>query len=113
MLVKAILVVLMTGAGLAAMIWVANWPFNTPWEQNLTAEQRRIHAAHNRRHHRAAARAMLLVLAVAFGTASVTLVSGPDGDRFAALVMGVCSVVCAGVFGALMTRGRRRRSSRR
>ncbi|MEU1839370.1 hypothetical protein [Micromonospora chersina] len=113
MFFKAILVVLMTLAGLAVMIWVANWPFNTPWEKDLTAEQRRINAAHNRRHHRGAARAIPLILAAGFGSASVSLVSGPNRDRFAAVVMGICSVVCASVFGALIRRGRRRRSSTR
>lgn len=113
MFFKAVIVVLVTIAGLAAIIWVANWPFNTPWEKDLTAEQRRINTAHNRRHHRAAARGILPVFAIGFGIASVSLLSGPKSDPFAAVVMGVCSVVCASVFGALVKRGRRRRSSTR
>ncbi|MBQ1071644.1 hypothetical protein KBX06_00460 [Micromonospora sp. C31] len=113
MLFKAIVTVLMVIVGLAAIIWVANWPFNTPWEKDLTAEQRRINAAHNRRHHRAVIRGILPILAIVFGIASVSLLSGPKSDPFAAVVMGVCSVVCAGVFGALIKRGRRRRPSTR
>ncbi|MFG2108843.1 hypothetical protein [Micromonospora chersina] len=73
MFFKAIIVVLMTVAGLAAMIWVANWPFNTPWEKDLSAEERRINAAHNRRHHRAAARMLSPALALIFGIASASL----------------------------------------
>ncbi|MFE9956536.1 hypothetical protein [Micromonospora sp. NPDC005299] len=113
MFFKAVLTVLIIIAGLAAIIWVANWPFNTPWEKNLTAEQRRINAAHNRRHHRGVARILLPSLAVIFGIASVGILSGPKSDPLAAAVMGVCSVVCVGVFGALIKRGRRRRSSTR
>ncbi|MEV4496246.1 hypothetical protein AB0J84_11135 [Micromonospora arborensis] len=64
MLFKAIAAVLVAIAGLAAIIWVANWPFNTPWEKELSPEQRRIDAAHNRRHHRRAARVMLPMLAI-------------------------------------------------
>ncbi|MET7672699.1 hypothetical protein [Micromonospora luteifusca] len=113
MLFEAIIVVLVVVAGLAVMIWVANWPFNTPWENELSPEQRRINAAHNQRHHRRAARVMLPMLAILFGITSVSLLSGPRSDPFAAVVMGACSVVCAGVFGALIKRGRRRRSSTR
>lgn len=113
MFFKAIIVVLVTIVGLAAIIWVANWPFNTPWEKDLKPDERRINAAHNRRHHRAVTRAMLPVLAIMFGIVSVSLLSGPKRDPFAAVVMGLCSVVCAGVFGALIKRGRRRRSSTR
>ncbi|NBE81249.1 hypothetical protein [Micromonospora rubida] len=113
MLLKTIIVVLVAIAGLAAIIWVANWPFNTMWENELSPEQRRINAAHNRRHHRRAARMMLPIFAIMFGITSVSLLSGPKSDPFAAVVMGACSVVCAGVFGALVKRGRRRRSSTR
>ncbi|WP_319462276.1 hypothetical protein [Micromonospora sp. RTP1Z1] len=108
-----IVTVLMIIAGLAAIVWVANWPFNTPWEKELSPEERRIKAAHNRRHHRTVARGILPILAIVFGIASVSLLSGPKSDPFAAVVMGVCSVVCVGVFGALIERGRRRRSSTR
>ena len=113
MLFKAIVTVLFVIAGLAAIIWVANWPFNTPWEKDLNAEQRRINAAHNRRHHRAAARMLLPILAIQLGIASVCLFAGSKSDQFAAVVMGVCSAVCIGVFGALIKKGRRRRSSTR
>ncbi|MEV6369589.1 hypothetical protein AB0L86_22140 [Micromonospora musae] len=113
MFFKAIIVVLVTIAGLAAIFWVANWPFNTPWEKELSSEERRIHAAHNRRHHRRAARMIFPISAIVFGITSVSLLSGPKNDPFAAVVMGVCSVVCAGVFGALIKRGRRRCSSTR
>lgn len=113
MFFKAVVTVLMIIVGLTAIIWVANWPFNTPWEKDLTAEQRRIQAAHNRRHHRGVARILLPGLAVIFGIASVEILSGPKSDPFAAVVMGVCSVVCVGVFGALIKRGRRRRTSTR
>ncbi|MEV1315074.1 hypothetical protein AB0J14_03180 [Micromonospora arborensis] len=113
MLFKAIAAVLVVIAGVAAIIWVANWPFNTPWENKLSPEQRRINAAHNQRHHRRAARVMLPMLAIVFGITSVSLLSGPKSNPFAAVVMGACSVVCAGVFGALVRRGRRRRSSTR
>ncbi|MFI7604848.1 hypothetical protein ACIBTV_06975 [Micromonospora sp. NPDC049366] len=113
MLFKAIVTVLMIIAGLTAIIWMANWPFNTPWEKDLTAEQRRIQAIHNRRHHRGVARILLPSLAVIFGIASVEILSGPKSDPFAAVVMAVCSVVCVGVFGALIKRGRRRRTSTR
>ncbi|GIJ79086.1 hypothetical protein SAMN05443287_101539 [Micromonospora phaseoli] len=113
MLFKAVVAVLMIIAGLAAIIWVANWPFSTLWEKDLTAEQRRINAAHNRRHHRGVARILLPGLAVIFGFASVSILSGPKSDSFAAVVMGVCSAVCAGIFGALIKKGGRRRSSPR
>ena len=113
MFFKAVVAVLMVIMGLAVIIWVANWPFNTPWEKDLTAEQRRIHAAHNRRHHRAVTRGILPILTIVFGIASVSLLSGPKSDPLAAVIMGVCSAVCAGVFGTLIKRGRRRRSSTR
>ncbi|MEU5726117.1 hypothetical protein ABZ783_30430 [Micromonospora sp. NPDC047738] len=113
MLFKAIIVVLVAIAGLAAIIWIANWPFNTPWVNELSPEQRRINAAHNRRHHRRAARMIFPIFAIGFGITSVSLLSGPKSDPFAAVVMGVCSVVCAGLFGALIKRGRRQRSSTR
>ncbi|WP_220090138.1 hypothetical protein [Micromonospora saelicesensis] len=113
MLFKAVVTVLFVVGGLVAIAWVANWPFNTPREKDLTAEQRRIDAAHNRRHHRAAARVMLPFLAILFGIASVGIWSAPKSDPFAAVVMGACSLVCAGVFVALIKRGRRRQSSTR
>ncbi|MEU5906249.1 hypothetical protein [Micromonospora sp. NPDC047527] len=106
---KSILAALVPIAGLAAIIWVANWPFNTPWESKLSPKERRINAEHNRRHHRRAARMVLPIFAIGSGIASVGLLSGPKSDPFAAVVMGVCSVVCAGVFGALIKRGRGRR----
>ncbi|MFG3599910.1 hypothetical protein [Micromonospora chersina] len=112
MFFKAIILVLMTVAGLAVMIWVANWPFNTPWEKDLSAEERRIYAAHNRRHHRAVARMLSPTFAIIFGIASVSLFTGEKSDHFAAVVMGACSVVCLGVFAALIKRGRRRPPSR-
>ncbi len=108
-----IITVLIIIAGLAAIIWIANWPFNTPWEKGLDGEQRRINAAHNRRHHRAVARIMLPGLAIVFGIASASLFAGPKVISPQQLVMGVCSAVCVGVFGALIKRGRRRRSSMR
>ncbi|WP_155246794.1 hypothetical protein [Salinispora arenicola] len=80
MYLTAIIVVLVAIAGLAAIIWVANWPFNTSWEKHLTAERQRINAAHNRRHHRAVARVISSGLAVMFGVTSVSLVSGPKSD---------------------------------
>ncbi|MEU8393341.1 hypothetical protein [Micromonospora sp. NPDC048842] len=113
MFFKAAATVLFVGGGLAALAWLANWPFNTPWEKDLSAEQRRIDTMHNRRHHRAAARMLLPFLVILFGISSVTILSGPNSDPFAAVVMAVCSVVCAGLFGALIKRGRRRRSSTR
>ncbi|MEW2330050.1 hypothetical protein AB0880_19820 [Micromonospora chersina] len=109
MFFKVVIVVLMTLAGLAAMIWVANWPFNTPWEKDLSAGERRIHAEHNRRHHRAVARMLSPTLAIGFGIASVSLFTGSKSDPFAAVVMGACSAVCLGVFAALVRSGRRRR----
>ncbi|MFJ6154085.1 hypothetical protein ACWD6L_05515 [Micromonospora profundi] len=111
MLVKEIATVLMIIAGLASIIWVANWPFNTPWEKNLTDEQRRINLAHNRRHHRAATRVMLPLLAVVLGLASMSAATSPKGNLFGAAVMGLCSVVCASVWVLLIKRGRRRRPS--
>ncbi|WP_146766223.1 hypothetical protein [Micromonospora saelicesensis] len=113
MLFKTVVTVLFVIGGLVAIAWVANWPFNTPREKDLTAEQRRIDAAHNRRHHRAAARVMLPFLAILFGITSVGIWSGPKSDPFAAVVMAACSLVCAGVFVALIKRGRRRQSSTR
>ncbi|MEO3772236.1 hypothetical protein [Micromonospora sp. B9E7] len=113
MLFKAIIAVLVAVAGLAAIFWVANWPFNTPWERELSPEERRINAEHNRRHHRRAARVVLPMLAIVLGLTSVSLLSGPNSDPFAAVVMGIISVVCAGLFGALIRTGRRRRASTR
>ncbi|MFF4809702.1 hypothetical protein ACFY03_15945 [Micromonospora chersina] len=110
---RAVIVVLMTIAGLGALIWVANWPFNTPWEKDLGAEERRINVAHNRRHHRAAARMLSPTLALIFGIASASLFTGEERDQFAAVVMGACSAVCLGVFAALIKRGRRRPPARR
>ncbi|WP_433349115.1 hypothetical protein [Micromonospora sp. CA-111912] len=113
MFVKSVITVLLIIAGLAAIIWVANWPFNTPWEKDLDAEQRRINVAHNRRHHRGAARLVLPIFAIVLGITSASLLAGPKADRFAALIMGICSAVCLGVFGALIKSDRRRRSSTR
>ncbi|MEV0003095.1 hypothetical protein AB0H28_12525 [Micromonospora sp. NPDC050980] len=108
-----VLTVLMAVAGLAVMIWVANWPFNTPWEKDLSPEERRINAAHNRRHHRAAARLLSPMLAIVFGLTSVSIVSGPKSDPIAAGTMCLCSVLCVGVFAALIRAGRRRHKSTR
>ncbi|SBT40165.1 hypothetical protein [Micromonospora auratinigra] len=113
MFFKAVITVLMIIGGFAAMIWVANWPFNTPWEKTLDPEQRRINAEHNRRHHRGVARIVFPVFAIAFAVASVSLLNGSTADRSAAVVMGVCSALCAGVFTAIVRRGRRQRSSPR
>ncbi|MFG2062641.1 hypothetical protein ACGFIK_14615 [Micromonospora sp. NPDC048871] len=107
-----IVTVLFVVAGLSALIWMANWPFGTPGEKGLSDEQLRINAAHNRRHHRGVAQIMLPVLAVGFGITSIRiLVDGKSG--FAAAAMAVSSVVCVGIFVALIKNGRRRRSSNR
>ncbi|WP_433114559.1 hypothetical protein [Micromonospora sp. CA-246542] len=113
MALKAVLAALIVIAGLGVVIWVANWPFNTPWEKNLTAEQRQINATHNRRHHRAATRVVLPILAIVFGVTSASLLSGPKSDPLAALIMGTCSILCAGAFAALVKKGRARSSTRR
>ncbi|MCG5470914.1 hypothetical protein LADH09A_004886 [Micromonospora sp. LAH09] len=108
MLLKAITVALVPLAGLAAIIWIANWPFHTPWAKKLSPEQRRINLAHNQRHHRRAVRVVLPMLAIVLGMTSVSILASPRGDPFAATVMGACSVVCAGVFVAVIRKGRRR-----
>lgn len=113
MLLKSVITVLMIIAGLALVIWVANWPFNTPWGRDLDAKQRQINLVHNRRHHRRAVRILLPMFAVVFGVTSVSLLIGANADQFAAVVMGICSAVCAGVFYALVKNGRGRRPSAR
>lgn len=113
MFFKAIVAAQIVIAGLTAVFWIANWPFNTPWEEELTPEQRRIEAVHNRRHHRAVARLILPTYAILFGIASVSILAGPKSNWFGAAAMGVCSAVCAGLFVALIKRDRRRSSMRR
>ncbi|WP_433535086.1 hypothetical protein ACQPZK_23675 [Micromonospora sp. CA-249363] len=113
MTLKAVLAALIVVAGLGVVIWVANWPFNMSWAKDLTAEQRQINAAHNRRHHRAATRVVLPILAIVFGVTSASLLSGPKSDPLAAVIMGASSILCAGTFAVLVKRGRTRSATRR
>ena len=108
-----IITVLIIIAGLAAIVWAANWPFGTPLAKGLSDKQRRIDAEHNRRHHRGVARILLPILAIGFGVTSIRIFVGPKSGQSAAVVMAVCSIVCVGVFVALIKGERRRRSSRR
>jgi len=108
-----IVTVLFIIAGLATIIWMANWPFGTPWAKDLTDKERRIEADHNRRHHRGVARIMLPVLAFGFAITSIESFAGPKSNRSASVALGVCSVVCVGMFVALIKGDRRRRSSKR
>ncbi|BCJ59921.1 hypothetical protein [Micromonospora endophytica] len=108
-----IVTVLFVIAGLTTLIWMANWPFGTPLAKELSDEDRRINAEHNRRHHRGVARGLLPILAVIFGIASISLFGGSSSDKPAAIGMGVCSAVCVGLFVASIKMGRRRRSSKR
>lgn len=80
MYLTAIIVVLVAIAGLAATIWVANWPLQNLVGETPHRERQRINAAHNRRHHRAVARVISSGLAVSFGVTSVSLLSGPKSD---------------------------------
>ncbi|WP_148083455.1 hypothetical protein [Micromonospora sp. Llam0] len=107
-----IVTVLFIIAGLAALIWMANWPFGTPWAKELTDEECRIEAEHNRRHHRRVALTFFPALAFMFGIASIAIFVDQKSQS-AAVAMGVCSVACVGVFVAVIKGGRRRRSSKR
>ncbi|WP_326553086.1 hypothetical protein [Micromonospora sp. NBC_01813] len=92
---------------------MANWPFGTPWAKDLTDKERRIAAEHNRRHHRSVARIILPVLAFGFAVTSIDSFAGPKSNRSASIALGVCSIVCAGVFVALIKGDRGRRSLKR
>ncbi|WFE20715.1 hypothetical protein O7621_22965 [Solwaraspora sp. WMMD937] len=107
-----IVTMLIVVAGLAAIIWMANWPFGTPWAKDLTDEEHRIDVEHNRRHHRGVALILSPGLAAIFGVASIAIFVNQKSQS-AAVAMGVCSVVCVGVFVAVIKGGRRRRSSKR
>lgn len=108
-----IVTVLIVTAGLAGIFWMANWPFGTPWAEDLTDKERRIAADHNRRHRRGVSRILLPVLAFGFAIASVESFAGPKSNWSASVALGVCSVVCVGLFVALIKGDRRRRRSKR
>ncbi|WFE20712.1 hypothetical protein O7621_22945 [Solwaraspora sp. WMMD937] len=99
--------------GLAGIIWMANWPFGTPWEKDLADKERDIEAEHKQRHHRRVARALLPILAFGFAITSISILSGPKSSQSASVALGVCSVVCVGLFVVLIKGDRRRRRSKR